>query len=127
VIGLAGVAVAAFTMLRADRPGQDAASDFVPADQRPAPYTYDSVANRHFDPAHGHWHDGPPPGSAGSSSPGAPGQPSAPVPAPGPAASAPPASAPTAAPAPYTYDAETNRHWDPNHQHWHEGLPPAGR
>ncbi|MEO5619109.1 MAG: SEC-C metal-binding domain-containing protein, partial [Candidatus Eisenbacteria bacterium] len=25
------------------------------------PWAYDSVSKRHFDPGHGHWHDGPPP------------------------------------------------------------------
>lgn len=130
VLGVAGAAVAAFAMLRADRPGpQDAASTSVPADQRPAPYTYDSLTNRHFDPVHGHWHDGPPPGSAGASAPGAPGPPSDPAPASPPAAPVPRTAspAPPATPEPYTYDAERNQHWDPNHQHWHEGLPPAGR
>ena len=28
-------------------------------------------------------------------------------------------------PAPYTYDARTNRHWDPEHHHWHFGPPPS--
>jgi len=30
-----------------------------------------------------------------------------------------------AEPAPYTYDARTNRHWDPDHHHWHFGPPPS--
>jgi len=29
-------------------------------------------------------------------------------------------------PAPYTYDARNNRHWDPDHHHWHFGPPPSG-
>jgi hypothetical protein len=28
-------------------------------------------------------------------------------------------------PAPYTYDARNNRHWDPDHHHWHFGPPPS--
>jgi hypothetical protein len=28
-------------------------------------------------------------------------------------------------PAPYQYDPATNRHFDPNHGHWHAGPPPA--
>jgi len=28
-------------------------------------------------------------------------------------------------PAPYTYDARSNRHWDPEHHHWHFGPPPS--
>lgn len=27
----------------------------------PQPWEYDLVLNRHWDPQHGHWHDGPPP------------------------------------------------------------------
>lgn len=30
----------------------------------PAPYQYDQVNNRYWDPNHMHWHDGPPPDSA---------------------------------------------------------------
>src|SRR5262245_15884016 len=30
----------------------------------PAPYAYDPAANRYWDPAHRHWHDGRPPDSA---------------------------------------------------------------
>ena len=26
---------------------------------------------------------------------------------------------------PWTYDAATNKHWHPGHQHWHEGPPPT--
>ncbi len=29
-------------------------------------------------------------------------------------------------PALWHYDATNNRHWDANHGHWHDGLPPAG-
>jgi len=29
-----------------------------------------------------------------------------------------------ATPAPWTYDPATNKHWHPEHQHWHDGLPP---
>jgi hypothetical protein len=64
----------------------------------PKPYEYDAVNNRHWDPNHGHWHDGPPPANA--------------------------AAAPATTPKPYEYDAANNRHWDPNHGHWHSGPPP---
>ena len=30
----------------------------------PKPFEYDAAKNRHWDPTHGHWHDGPPPASA---------------------------------------------------------------
>jgi hypothetical protein len=29
-----------------------------------------------------------------------------------------------ATPAPWTYNPATNKHWHPEHQHWHDGLPP---
>lgn len=63
----------------------------------PADWHYDAVLNRHWDPGHAHWHDGPPPtGIAGGT------------------------------PAPWHFDAVNNRHWDPTagHNHWHEGPPP---
>jgi len=43
-------------------------------------------------------------------------------------ASLPPAGKPVdeaSEPAPYAYDARTNRHWDPQHRHWHFGPPPS--
>lgn len=61
----------------------------------PAPWTYDAENDRHWDPAHNHWHDGPPPEGA-------------PQP-----------------PAAWEYDVESDRHWHPEHRHWHDGPPPA--
>jgi SEC-C motif len=120
VLGIVGVAVASFAMLRGDRTTQPVSSTSSPA-ERPAPWTYDSTRNQHFDPAHGHWHDGRPPGSAGTS---------ASVPTPTPTAE-PRSSSPTtttpSSPQPWEYDSAKNQHWDPSHQHWHPGLPPAGR
>jgi len=29
-------------------------------------------------------------------------------------------------PSPYFYDRANNRHWDPDHGHWHNGPPPIG-
>jgi hypothetical protein len=75
-----------------------------PAGAEPAPWTYDAQANRHWDPTHRHWHDGPPP--AGATAPGGA------------------ASAAGPDPAPWTYDERTGQHWDPNHRHWHPGPPP---
>ena len=90
-----------------------------PGGVAPEPWAYDAATNRYFDPGHGHWHDGqpPPPQSRGASSvmPGA-------VSAPGATGAAP--SGPT--PAPWTFDAAKNQHWDPGHGHWHPGPPPAG-
>lgn len=67
----------------------------------PPPWYYDSLTNRHWDPGHAHWHDGPPPVTAG----GQTGQ-------------------TFAEPAPYQHDTVNNRHWDPDHRHWHDGPPP---
>ena len=33
----------------------------LPGNETPRPWEYDLVLNRHWDPEHGHWHDGPPP------------------------------------------------------------------
>lgn len=128
VVGVVGVGVAAYAMLRRDRPDTTTtSSSVVPMEQRPAPYTYDSLRNQHFDPVHGHWHDGRPPASTqatgtGTATPGA-------APAPAPAPGAPPAAnAPSPTnPEPWTYDSAKNQHWDPGHQHWHPGPPPPGR
>ncbi|MBI4364063.1 MAG: SEC-C domain-containing protein [Candidatus Latescibacteria bacterium] len=81
----------------------------------PRPWEYDSVANRHYDPTHGHWHNGPPPPSSARN-----------FQSPGSSPSAAPQSLPGTTPAPWTYDAVNNQHWDPNHGHWHQGPPPAG-
>lgn len=69
----------------------------------PAAWTYDATNNRHWDPSHNHWHDGPPP----------------------------PPDQRTVAPAatpenvePWFYDEANNQHWDPGHNHWHPGPPP---
>jgi hypothetical protein len=32
-----------------------------PAGPTPKAWEYDAANNRHWDPTHGHWHDGPPP------------------------------------------------------------------
>ena len=129
VLAIAGVGVAAYAMLRPDRQ-EPSVSSVVPPDERPAPYTYDSLRNQYFDPVHAHWHDGRPPASAGAGQSasgtaptGTPATGSAPTPAPPPTASAPYPSTPE----PWTYDAAKNQHWDPSHQHWHPGPPPPGR
>jgi hypothetical protein len=75
----------------------------------PQPWEYDAARNRHYDPNHGHYHEGPPPPPEArvASAAGNPG--TAPA-------------GPT--PAAWTYDAKNNQHWDPNHGHWHQGPPP---
>jgi hypothetical protein len=127
VLAIAGVTVAALAAMLAGR-RTNAPSTAVALQERAAPWAYDSLTNRHFDPGHGHWHDGPPPAaSARASTPGAPG-PTAAQPPSATTPQDPSATAPsTSVPDPWTYDSEKNQHWDPNHQHWHPGLPPAGK
>jgi hypothetical protein len=98
------------------------ASATAPASGTPQAWQYDPATNRHWDPNHGHWHDGPAPPESqrGSSAPT-----TTMTPAPGPTSAQ---GTPTGAtPAPWTYDAATNQHWDPNHGHWHSGPPPTNR
>jgi hypothetical protein len=85
------------------------------------PWAYDSVTKRHYDPGHGHWHDGPPPPLAarGLAAPTAPMAGAAPAANAGDTMSGPP-------PAAWTHDVAGNRHWDPTHNHWHPGPPPPG-
>lgn len=75
----------------------------------PAPYQYDAVNDRHWDPrpGHNHWHNGPPP-------------------SPLPEAPTPVTATPGTVQAPWSYDAANDRHWDPRpgHNHWHNGPPP---
>ena len=107
------------------------------------PWAYDAATNRHFDPSHGHWHNGPPPPpesrSAASAMPAPGATPSTPTPGPTPTTPTPGLTPPTTPPGPtpttttpgptpaaWTYDPVKNQHWDPAHQHWHTGPPPAG-
>jgi hypothetical protein len=118
---LVGIVAGVAYMSRSDRTGPAASSGQVaplsaaPSGPTPAAWTYDSTTNQHWDPAHNHWHEGPPPAGAGTSSPGGVAAPTLPG-APG---------AGGATPAPYQYDATTNRYWDPAHGHWHDGPPPT--
>lgn len=105
-------------------PGAVSPSPGVPAPPGVAaePWAYDAATNRHFDPSHGHWHNGPPPPPESRGAANA-------MPAPGTSNStlAAPGATPTGpAPAAWTYDPVKNQHWDPGHQHWHQGPPPAG-
>jgi hypothetical protein len=90
-----------------------------PAGVAAQPWSYDAATNRHFDPNHGHWHDGPPPPPEARGAASAMPPPGAVTPGVGA-----PAAGPT--PAPWTYDAANNQHWNPDHGHWHPGPPPAG-
>ncbi|MHC4416665.1 MAG: hypothetical protein ACYS0G_15445 [Planctomycetota bacterium] len=68
--------------------------------QTPQPWEYDPVANRHWHPDHGHWHQGPPPADPSNTTPS------------------------IQNPQPWQYDPQTNKHWHPDHGHWHDGPPP---
>jgi hypothetical protein len=115
-----------------NRPAQQAPAGAVPLNTAAptsgplaSPWEYDSTTNKHFDPGHGHWHDGPPPANASQQTPTLPSSPSATVT--GGAVSAPPSIPAGTTPQPWQYDAATNRHYDPGHGHWHQGPPPANR
>ena len=80
----------------------------------PAAWQYDPQTNRHWNPQHGHWHQGPPPPQtidffSSQSQPAAPGA--------GTGASG-------TTPAAWQYNPQTDRHWNPQHGHWHNGRPP---
>ena len=95
------------------------------ADVNPQPWQYDAVRNRHWNPqpGHDHWHDGPPPNQAGSLAP-------APTPGVGGLPTLPPLEPATAevpadgSPAAWDYDAENDKHWNPNTRTWDSGMPP---
>lgn len=74
----------------------------------PAPWQYDPVSNRHWDPGHGHWHDGPPPRQPATSE----------------VSTTTTFSGNATNPPAWFFDAAANRHWHPEHQHWHDGPPP---
>jgi hypothetical protein len=79
-------------------------------------WEYDSLTNRHFDPTHNHWHEGPAPPPDQRLTP--PQQPNgSPISQENPDG---------VTPQPYQFDSLGNRYWDPGHQHWHQGPPPAG-
>jgi hypothetical protein len=88
----------------------------------PLDWEYDAAKNQHYDPGHGHWHAGPPP----------PSQAGSPVAVPGPGAvpTLPPAEPAAAAalgddaPLAWDYDADNDRHWNPNTLTWDPGMPP---
>jgi hypothetical protein len=78
---------------------QPAAPGQVPATENPnipnpEPWQYDPVADKHYNPEHGHWHPGKPPSIRGRE------------------------------PEPWEYDPATNKYWHPGHKHWHDGPPP---
>lgn len=98
----------------------------------PEPWEYNAATNQHYNPLpdHMHWHDGPPPVdklAAGAADPidvpsAQPSQGVATLP------SLPPVDAAPAAadgePAAWEYDAEQDRHWNPETKSWSEGMPP---
>ncbi|MEX0875926.1 MAG: hypothetical protein WD114_00575 [Phycisphaerales bacterium] len=83
------------------------------------PWTYDAENDRHWFADHNHWHDGPPPEDRDAAVAAAAAEQ---TPAPTPGSSPLDTSLPT--PEPWTYDAENDRHWFAEHNHWHDGPPP---
>jgi len=117
-------------------------SDEVPitnVSSTPAPYQYDPLTNRFWNPSCGHWHDGRPP--VGSGAANGPiqfsGSNGAPTPAIGSTITS--TAAGTSAtfgtgraappnitnPTPWQYDAATDQHYVADHAHWHSGRPPT--
>ncbi len=87
----------------------------------PLPWEYDAAKNQHYNPGHGHWHAGPPPSQAGSPA-AAPGLGVLPtLPPAGPVAVEIPGDD---SPAAWDYDAQNDRHWNPNTLTWDPGMPP---
>lgn len=89
----------------------------------PKPYEYNPLTNKHWDPEHKHWHDGPPP-TTSTVTPGTGSQPPL-TPSMGAPSTLPTVQTGTTTPKPYEYNPATNQYWDPGHNHWHSGQPPS--
>ncbi|MCH7870940.1 MAG: SEC-C domain-containing protein [Planctomycetes bacterium] len=117
LVAAAALVIVPIAVINANAGKSDGASGPAAASasiQTPIAWQYDPATDRHWDPQHGHWHDGPPPPRpidffANTNPPAAAGA--------GTAVSG-------ATPAAWEYDPQTNRHWHPQHGHWHDGQPP---
>jgi len=89
-----------------------AAPSATPTAGNPKPYEYDAANNRHWDPAHGHWHPGAPPNATSNFGDASLLNPAAQT----------PATATAGQPEPLEYDEANNRHWNPAHGHWHPSF-----
>jgi hypothetical protein len=86
----------------------------LPGARDPEAWEHDAGRDRHWNPHHGHWHQGPPPPPEGR------------------VATPPPSRSRTSQesnpsipnPEPWQYDAVNDLYFDPNHGHWHSGEPP---
>ena len=113
------LAVWVVTSVLVNNPQPTAPAGNLPADQTPDPWAYDRINDRHWHPGHGHWHDGPPPPGVAPQNDVAPRDGDASQNA---------GNTPTDdTPEPWEYDPVNNRHWHPNHGHWHQGPPPQDR
>jgi hypothetical protein len=88
----------------------------------PRAYQYDPVNNQYWDPrpGHVHWHPGQPPANVATGTPALGGTT---IINSGLASGDPDIANPT----PWQYDPATNKHWHPDHGHWHNGPVPAGK
>ncbi len=86
-----------------ERHSVPASMELAPGESTPVGWTYDAENDRHWDPTHNHWHDGPPPPSDQRAA----------------VATPPPTDV-----EPWHYDEANDQHWDPGHNHWHKGPPP---
>ena len=118
-VAVVGIAVAVVTTTAPhdqEKPGNSLDMGVAVPASTPAAWHYDVANNRHWHPDHGHWHDGPPPGASGlnvRSSQDQPGN-----------LSTTGVAVPASTPAAWHYDEPNNRHWHPDHGHWHDGPPP---
>ena len=98
----------------------------------PRPYQYDPVNNQYWDPrpGHVHWHPGQPPANVATGTPAFGGTTIAGTTLGGTSIvnSGSVSGDPNIAnPTPWQYDSATNKHWHPDHGHWHNGPVPAGK
>jgi hypothetical protein len=81
--------------------------DPLPGGRAAEDWEFDETNDRHWNPDHGHWHEGPPPPpemrvqeTSSETNPN------------------------VASPEPWQYDPASNQYYDPGHEHWHSGPPP---
>ncbi len=115
LILLAAVGITAITVILPSQRSPETAGG-----STPQPYEYDSVTNRHWDPATGHWHPGPPPSGA-TTAPSLAGATTAPS-----LAGATAQGSTIQNPQPWQYDPVTDQHWHAGPNHWDPGPPPSG-
>ncbi len=62
LVGVTILALVSVNRRPAARPGE--VTSLLPGGRIPKAWEFDAANNRHWDPGHNHWHDGPPPAGA---------------------------------------------------------------